>query len=162
MPKNPQVTLEFPLEVLSKSGFPIVLLRNARSLTFLRQDTYGFQVSYTVPTAEVSGFTERLRKRYEAVLHIGTLHRDDKDGLETVLIRGRWLRKGGLERRNRAAKTLRSLSDCQRYLVRPSKVVSGKLRVSIGANRPKINRMLARFEERKVPYRVAKRAGPEG
>src|SRR3979411_521428 len=95
MPNKLQVTLEFPLEVLSESGFPLVLLRKARFLRFLRQDTYGFQINYEVRTAEALEFKKRLRERYEAVVHMETLHRN-KDGLETLLIRGRWTRKAVL------------------------------------------------------------------
>jgi hypothetical protein len=153
--------MEFALEILSESGFPLVLLRKARFPRFLRQDTYGFQISYQVRTAEVLEFKKMLRERYEAVVHIETLHRN-KDGLETVFIRGRWARKGGLKRRDQAAKTLRSLSDCQRYLSRSPEVVGEKLRVSIRGEQSKIRRTLARFDERKVPYSVAKLVELEG
>ena len=101
MPKFLQVTLEFSLEGLSDSGFPIVLLRNADRLRFLRQDAFGFQVSYAVPKAEVPEFQERHRNRYDTV-------------------------------------------------------VGGKLLVSVRGPPGRINHMFAKFDERKVPHRVAK------
>jgi hypothetical protein len=41
-------------------------------------------------------------------------------------------------------------------------VVGEKLRVSMGSEQSKIRRTLARFDERKVPYSVAKLAELEG
>ncbi len=92
MPNTRQLTMEFPLEVLSESGFPLALLSIARFLRFLRQDLYGFQISCKVQTAEISAFKKKW-EQYEAVRGVEKLHRANKDGLETLLIRGRWLRR---------------------------------------------------------------------
>lgn len=151
MPNTQQFTVEFPLEVLSESGFPLALLRTARFLRFLRQDTHGFQVSYQVPTGKVSAFKKML-EQYGAVTGVKTLYRVDRDGLETLLIRGRWSRNGGVNRRDQAAKMLRSLSVCQNYLVRPPEVVGKKLRVAIEGEQSKIRHLLARFDKMKVSY----------
>ncbi len=80
MPNMRQLTLEFPLKVLSESGFPLASLREARFLGFLRQDLYGFQISYMVPTAEVSAFKKRLMEQYEAVRGVERLYPVNKDG----------------------------------------------------------------------------------
>lgn len=162
MPNMLQVTMEIPLAVLSESGFPLALLGKGRFLRFLRQDPYGFQVSYKVPTAEVSEFKKRLREQYEAVLGMERLHRNDEDGLETLLIRGRWMHKRSLKRRDQAAKTLRSLSGCQAYFLRSPKVVGENLWVSIGGEPSKIRQRLAKFDKLKVPYSVANFAELEG
>ena len=151
MPKMRQLTLEFPLEVLSESGFPLALLRTARFLRFLRQDTYGFQISYQVQTAKISAFKKKL-EQYKAVTGIKRLYPVDRDGLETLLIRGRWLRNEGVNRRDQAAKMLRSLSNCQNYLLRPPEVVGKKLRISIKGEQSKIRQLLKRFDRLKVPY----------
>ena len=164
MPNIRQVTMEFSLEVLSECGFPLALLGKARSLRFLRQDTWGFQVSFKVQPARISPFKKKLKEQYEAVTGIQPLYPSDKDGLETLLIRGRWLRKTSVHRRDEAAKTLRSLSSCQAYFLRSPEVVGEKLRVSIGREQSKIEQMLAKFDKLKVPYHVAKPAElrPEG
>ncbi len=149
-----QLTIEFPLEVLSEAGLPLPLLMEARFLTFLRQDLYGFQISCKVQMVQVSAFKEKF-EQYEAVRRVERLYRVNKDGLETLLIRGRWLSK---ERRNRdqAAKILRSLSNCQIYLLRSPEVAGGKLRVAIGGKQSKISQLLAKFDKLKVPHRIAK------
>ncbi len=150
--------MEFPLELVSECGFPLALLRKARFLRFLKQDTHGFQVGFKVQTTSISAFKKKLKEQYEAVTGIHPLYPSDKDGFETLLIRGRWLRKNSVHRRDQAAKTLRSLSSCQAYFLRPPRVVGEKLRVSIGAEQSKIEQMLAKFDKLKVPYRVAKPA----
>jgi hypothetical protein len=155
MPNTLQLTIEFSLEVLSESGFPLALLRKPRFLWFLRQDTYGFQISCKVPTAEIPAFKKRLMEQYEAVTGVKRLYPVDKDGLETLLIRGRWLRNEGVNKRDQAAKMLRSLSACQTYLFRPSKVVGKKLRVAIEGEQSKIEQLLARFDRLKVSYRFS-------
>ncbi|OLD13647.1 MAG: hypothetical protein AUI50_02655 [Crenarchaeota archaeon 13_1_40CM_2_52_14] len=57
-------------------------------------------------------------EQYEAVRGVNKLSRGDKDGFETLLLRGRWLRNGGKDRRGQAAKTLRALGACQVCLSR--------------------------------------------
>ncbi len=156
MPNTRQLTMEFPLEFLSEAGFPVDLLRIARFLRFLRQDLYGFQLSCKVQTAEISAF-KKTWEQYESVVRIVRLYQADKDGLET-LIRGRWLRKGSVSSRDRAAKILRSLSKCQPYLLQSPEVVGEKLRVAIAGGQSKITQLLARFDKSKVPYRIAKLA----
>jgi hypothetical protein len=160
MAKMLRATVEFPLDVLAECGFPLVLLRKAQFLNFLRQDRYGFQISYEVPTAQVAAFTNKLLGQYEAVLRVEPLPRRNEDGRKTLFMQGRWLREGGLERRDRAAKTLRSLFDCQTSLVRPPQVVAGKVRVSMLGEVSRLKRMLARFEQRKVPFRIEALAEP--
>jgi hypothetical protein len=156
MPNLRELTLEFPLEVLSESGFPLVLLGKNRFLGFLRQDTYGFQISHKVPVAEVSAFKERIMEQNEAVRSVSKLSQADKDGIETLLLRGRWLRNGGgKERRGQAAKTLRALGACQAYLSRPSVVSGKKLRVAIRGERSKIGKLLARIDRLKVEYSIS-------
>jgi hypothetical protein len=155
MPNLRELTLEFPLEVLSESGFPLVLLGKVGSLGFPRQDTYGFQITYQVQAAEVSAFKKRIMEQYEAVRGVHKLSRTDKDGLETLLLRGRWLRNGGVERRGQAAKTLRALGACQAYLSRPSVVSGKKLRVAIRGERSKIGKLLARIDRLKVEYSIS-------
>ncbi len=159
MPNMRQLTLEFPLEVLSESGFPLALLRIARFLRFLRQDLYGFQISCKVQTAEVSAFKKRC-EQYESVLRVERLYRANKHGLETLWIQGRWLKKGGVNSRDQAAKTLRSLSNCQKYLLRSPEVVGEKLRVAVGGGESEIRQLLARFDKMKVPYGNAELAEP--
>jgi len=155
MPNKREITLEFPLKVLSEAGFPLALLGNNRSIGFLRQDTYGYQISYKVPTTEISSFKKRIMEQYESVRGVERLSRAHKDGLETLLLRGRWLRNGGVERRSQAAKTLRALGACQIYLSRPQEVVGEKLRIAMEAERSKISRLLARFDRLKVEYRIS-------
>jgi hypothetical protein len=155
MPNLPELTLEFPLEVLSESGFPLVLLGKNRFLGFLRQDTYGFQISHKVLVAEVSAFKKRIMEQYEAVRGVHKLSRTDKDGLETLLLRGRWLRNGGVERRTQATKTLRALGACQIYLLRPPELAGKKLRVAVRGDESKIGKLLARFDKLKVEYRIS-------
>jgi hypothetical protein len=150
-----QLTLEFPLAILAESGFPLALLRKGRSLRFLRQDTYGFQISYEVQTAETSAFKKRIMEQYGAVRGIDSLHRANKDGLETLLIRGRWLRNGGKDRRGQAAKTLRALGSCQVYLLRPAELLGKKLRVAMKGEQSKIGKLLARIDRLKVAYRIS-------
>lgn len=151
-----RLTIEFPLDVLSEAGLPPALLRKTRSLRFLRQDLYGFQISCRVQTAEISAFKKKF-EQYDAVRGVERLYRVNKDGLETLLIRGRWLKHGRKNsREDQAAKILRSLSDCQIYLLRAPEVVGEKLRVAIGGEQSKISQLLARFDKRKVPYRSAK------
>jgi hypothetical protein len=157
MPNMRQLTVELPLEVLSESGFPLALLKIGRFLRFLRQDLYGFQISCKVRTAEISAFKKRW-EQYESVVRVVQLYRANKDGLETLLIRGRWLRKGSVNSRDQAAKILRSLSNCQKYLLRPPEVVGKKLRVAIEGEQSKIGQLLAKFDKLKVPYRIAKLA----
>ncbi len=159
MPNVRQITVEFPLEVLSEAGFPVALLRVARFLRFLRQDPYGFQISCKVQTAEISAFKKKW-EQFEAVLGVERLYRANKDGLETLLIRGRWLRKGSVNSRDQAAKILRSLSNCQKYLLGPPEVVGKKLRVAIEREQSKIGQLLAKFDKTRVPYRIAKLAEP--
>src|SRR5712692_2210458 len=154
MPNLRQITVEFPLEVLSEAGFPVALLRVARFLRFLRQDPYGFQISCKVPTAEFSTFKNKW-EQYESVVSVNKLYRANKDGLETLLIRGRWLRKGSVSNRDQAAKILRSLSNCQKYLLRPPEVAGEKLRVAIKGEQSKIRQLLAKFDKTRVPYRTA-------
>jgi hypothetical protein len=154
MPDMRQLTLEFPLEILSEAGFPLALLKKDRSLKFPRQDTYGFQISYKVQTAEISAFKKRLMEQYEAVRGVERLSRADKDGLETLLIRGRWLRNGGRDLRDQAAKTLRALAASQSYLLRPPELVGEKMRVAIEGEQSKIKRLLERFDKLKVAYRT--------
>jgi hypothetical protein len=155
MPNLRELTLEFPLEVLSEAGFPLALLGKDGSLRFLRQDTYGFQITYHGRTAETSAFKKRIMEQYEAVRGVHKLSRTDKDGLETLLLRGRWLRNGSVERRTQAAKTLRALGACQNYLLRPPEFVGEKLRVAIEAEQSKISRLLARFDRLKVEYSIS-------
>lgn len=150
-----QLILEFPLEVLSKSGFPITLLSKSESPRFLRQDTYGFQISFKVQASQVSSFKKKLMEQYEAVRGVENLSRANKDGLETLLIRGRWSRKGSAGRRSQAAKTLRSLSASQKYLLKRPEVVGEKLRVSIEGKDSEIRKLLARIDRLKVPYTAA-------
>jgi len=157
LPNMRQLTLEIPLKVLSECGFPLALLRKARFPRFLRQDPYGFQISCKVPTAEISAFKKRFREQYEAV-RVERLYRDNKDGLETLLIRGPWLKRESRNSRDQAAKTLRSLRACQIYLLRSPEVVGEKLRVAIEGEQSKIKQLLAKFGKRKVPYRIAKLA----
>src|SRR6266702_7726388 len=161
MPNVRQITVEFPLEVLSDAGFPLALLRVARFLRFLRQDLYGFQIGCKVQTAGISAF-KRKWEQFEAVLGVERLYRADKDGLETLLILGRrrWLRKGSVSSRDQAAKLLRSLSNCQKYLLRPPEVVGEKLRVAIEGEQSKIGQLLAKFDKTRVPYRLAKIGEP--
>ena len=159
MPNVRQITVEFPLEVLSEAGFPVGLLRVTRFLRLLRQDPYGFQISCKVQTAEISAFKKKW-EQFEAVLGVERLYRANKDGLETLLIRGRWLRKGSVNSRDQAAKILRSLSNCQKYLLRPPEVVGKKLRVAIEREQSKIRQLLAKFDKQKVPYRIAEPAEP--
>ena len=148
--------MEFPLETLAESGFPLALMRKGRSLRFLRQDTYGFQISYEVQTAETSAFKKRVIEQYEAVRGIDSLHRAKKDGLETLMLRGRWLRNGGSKaKRGQAAKTLRALGACQAYLSRPSVVSGKKLRVAMRGERSKIGKLLARIDRLKVDYSIS-------
>ncbi len=149
-----QLTIEFPLEVLSEAGLPLLLLREARFLTFLRQDLYGFQMSCKVQMVQVAAFKEKF-EQYEAVRGVERLYRVNKDGLETLLIRGRWLNKES-RTRDQAAKILRALSNCQRYLLRSPEVVGGKLRVAIGGEQFRISQLLAKFDKLKVPHRIAK------
>ena len=149
-----QLTLEFPLEVLSEAGFPLDLLGTARFLKFLHQDLYGFQISCKVPTAKISAFKKRW-EQYEAVSRIERLYPVDKDGLETLFMQGRWLRKGHVRERDQAPKILRSLSSCQKYLLRPPEIVGEKLRVAIEGEQSEISRLLARFDKGKVPYGIA-------
>src|SRR5713101_5044309 len=157
MPNVRQITVEFPLEVLSEAGFPVALLRVARFLRFLRQDLYGFQIGCKVQTAGISAF-KRKWEQFGAVLGVERLYRADKDGLETLLIRGRWLRKGSVSSGDQAAKILRSLSNCQKYLLRPPEVAGEKVRVAIEGEQSKIRQLLARFDKTRVPYRIAKSA----
>ena len=159
MPNLRQITVEFPLEVLSEAGFPVALLRVARFLRFLRQDPYGFQISCKVPTAEISAFKNKW-EQYEGVVSVNKLYRANKDGLETLLIRGRWLRKGSVSSRDQAAKILRSLSNCQKYLLRPPEVAGEKLRVATKGEQSKIRQLLAKIDKTRVPYRIAKLAEP--
>ncbi len=154
MPNMRQLTMEFPLEVLSESGFPLALLRIARFLGFLRQDLYGFQISCKVQTAEISAFKKKW-EQYESIVRVLRLYPANKDGLETLLIRGRWLRKGSLNSRDQAAKILRSLSKCQKYFLLSPEVVGEKLRVAIAGEQSKITQLLARFDKSKIPYRIA-------
>ena len=86
------------------------------------------------------------------------LSRNEKDELETLLIRGRWLRNRSRKERDQAAKTLRCLGGCQDYLLRPPQVVGKTLRVSIGGERSKIMQKFARFDRLEVPYHAAKLA----
>jgi len=158
MPRVLQATIEFPLEGLSEAGFPLLLMRKARFLRFLRQDLYGFQISYTVRASETSAFKERLRRRYEAVQGIGRLSLDEQDDLETLLIRGRWLRSRSMHDRDQAAKTLRSLAGCQDYFLRSPQVAGKQLRISIEGERSKIMQTLARFDRLEVPHHVSKLA----
>ena len=155
MPKVLQATPEIPLEGLSASGFPMTLLRKARSLKLLRHDTYGFQISYTVQAAETSAFQERLRRRYEAVLGMKTLSRDEKARTETLFIQGRWLSRTK-KARERAAQTLRSIGTCHDYFVRPPQVVRDKLRISIEGKPSRIRQRLAKFDQLEIPHRVVK------
>ncbi len=155
MPNTRQLTVELPLEILSAAGFPLALLQVARFLRFLRQDTYGFQISCKVQTAEVAAFKQRSEE-YESIVHVKRLYRVNKGGLETLWIQGRWLRKGGVNSRDQAAKMLRALSACQMYLLRSPEVVGEKLRVAIAGEQSKITQLLARFDKSKVPYRIAK------
>jgi hypothetical protein len=156
MPKVLNATIELPLEGLTKAGFPIVLLRKASVLRFLKQDPYGFQLSYQVRTSETSAFKQRLQRQYEAVKGIERLSWDGKDDLETLFIRGRWARTRSVKERTRAARTLRSLAGCQDYFLRPPQVVGKNLRISIGGERSRILQKLARLDQLKVPHRVAK------
>jgi hypothetical protein len=153
-----QVTIDFSLEGLSKSGFPLSLLRRARFLRFLRQDLYGFQVSYTVRASGASAFKQRLQRQYEAVQGMQRLSWDDKAELETLLIRGRWLSSRNTVERDQAAKTLRCLAGCQAHFQRPPQLNGNSLRVSIVGERSRVMRMLARFDRLKVPHKVAKLA----
>lgn len=162
MPAMLQVTVELPLGSLSEAGFPVVLLRSARRLRFLRQDRYGFQVSYGVQASRTLAFSRRLRRQYESVQGTQRLSWDEQDGRETLLIRGRWTRHLSVKERDRAAKTLRALSGCQDQFVRTPQVVGKTLRVSIAGERSRIMRALARFDRLKVPHRVAGRAAPSG
>jgi hypothetical protein len=155
MPNMREITLEFPLKVLSEAGFPLALLGKDRSLGFLRPDTYGFQITYQGRTAETSAFKKRIMEQYEAVRGVHKLSRTDKDGFETLLLRGRWLRNGDVEKRTQAAKTLRALGACQIYLLRPPEFVGEKLRVAIEAEKSKIGRLLARLDRLKVEYRIS-------
>jgi hypothetical protein len=157
MPDARQLTVELPLEVLSEAGFPVALLRVARFLRFLRQDLYGFQISCKVPTAEISAFKNKW-EQYESVVSVNKLYRTNKDGLETLLIRGRWLRKGSVNSRDQAARFLRSLSNCQKYLLRPPVVVGKKLRVAMEREQSRIGQLIAKFDKQKVPYRIAEPA----
>ena len=152
-----QLTLEFPLEVLSASGFPLDLLRVARSLRFLHQDTYGFQLSCKVRTARVAAFKSRW-EQYEAITRVKKLHPADEDGLETLFIQGRWIRRGNVSKRDQAPKILRSLSKSEKYFSRSPEVVGKKLRVAIEGKQSEIEQLLARFDKLKVPYRIAKPA----
>src|SRR6266568_5670443 len=126
-------------------------------IDFVINDLYGFQISCKVPTAEISAFKKKW-EQYESILRVVTVYRADKDGLETQLIRGRWLRKGDVNSRDRAAKGLRSLRACQKYRLRSSGVVGKNLRVAIGAEQSEIRQLLARFDKQKVRYRIAKPA----
>ncbi len=159
MPNVRQITVEFPLEVLSEAGFPLALLRVAPFLRFLRQDPYGFQIICKVQTAGTSAFKNKW-EQFEAVLGVERLYRANKDELETLLIRGRWLRKGSVNSRDQAAKILRSLSNCQKYLLRPPEVAGEKLRVAIEGEQSKIRQLLAKFDKTRVPYRIPKLAEP--
>jgi hypothetical protein len=150
-----QLALEFPLEILSEAGFPLALLKKGESPRFLRQDTYGFQISYQVQTAGISGFKKRIMEEYETVRGVKRLSRADKDGLETLLLRGRWLRNGGTERRAQAARTLRALGACQVYLSRSPELLGGKLRVVIRGEQSKIGKLLARIDRLKVQYSIS-------
>ncbi len=60
--------------------------------------------------------------------------------------------------RDQAAKILRSVSNCQVYLLRSPEVVGEKLRVAIEGKQSKITQLLARFDKQKVPYSIAKLA----
>lgn len=157
-----QVTVELPLGSLSEAGFPVTLLRRARWLRFLRQDRYGFQVSYRVQAPKTSAFGKRLRRQYESVQGIQRLSWDEQDGRDTLLIRGRWARHMSVRERDRAAKTLRALAGCQDQFARSPRVVGKTLRVSIAGERSRIMRTLARFDRLKVPHRVAGLAAPSG
>ncbi len=142
---------------MSESGFPVALLKTARFLRFLRQDSYGFQITCKVHTAKISAFKKRW-EQYEAVHGVERLYRINKDGLETLLVRGAWSKKVGVNTRGQAAKILRSLSKCQNYVLRSPEVVGEKLRVAIGGEHSEIRQLLARFDKVKVPYRIAKLA----
>jgi len=131
------------------------MLKKDRSLRFLRQDTYGFQVSCKVRTAETSAFKKRIIEEYEAVRGVKKLYRTNKDGLEALLIRGRWLRSGGRDSRGQAAKTLRALGACQIYLSRSPEYVGERLRVAIEGEQSKIRQLLARLDRLKVAYRIS-------
>ena len=94
-------------------------------------------------------------EQYEAVRGVERLSRANKDGLETLLLRGRWLRNGGVERRSQAARTLRALGACQIYLLRPQEVVGEKLRVAMRGQESEIGKLLARIERLKVEYSIS-------
>ena len=151
-----QLILEFSLEVLSELGFPTSLLSKSESLRFLRQDTYGFQISFNVQASQVSSFKKTLMEQNEAVRGVEKLSRANTDGLETLLIRGRWLsRNGSVNSRSKAAKTLRSLSASQKYLLKRPEIVGEKLRLSIEGKESEIRMLLARIDRLKVPYNMA-------
>jgi hypothetical protein len=148
-----EVIVEFPLEVLSQSGFPSALVRRDRSLKFLHLDVNGFQVSCKIPTSELSAFKKRFRGQYKA-LRIKRLHRNSEDGLQTLLIRGRWTMES-VNRRDKRVKLLRLFAECQVYLLRSPEVVGEKFRVALGGEPLRIRQMLKEFDRLKVAYRIA-------
>jgi hypothetical protein len=115
-------------------------------------------MGHTVKVAETLAFKRRLRQRYEAVQGMERLSWDEKAGVQTLLIRGRWLRSRSRIERDQAAKTLRCLAGCQDLFSRPPQVVGKKLRISMRGERSKITRKIARFDKLRVPYRVIKLA----